>query len=170
MTDKMTPEQRHYCMSRIRSNDTKPEMTVRRFLWGHGYRYRLHKKSMPGTPDIVIRRLRVAIFINGCFWHGHTCRVSIPRTNAKFWHDKIERNKMRDLENGIKLRNAGWFVITIWECELKKSEREATLNRLLATLRALDPAHSSPPAKQHPYSYPTPEYYPAAAEPPASYE
>lgn len=170
MTDKMTPEQRHYCMSRIRGKDTKPEMIVRRFLWNNGYRYRLHRKTMPGKPDIVIRRLRVAIFINGCFWHGHDCRASQPQTNAEFWRAKIERNRARDLEVGIELRNAGWYVITIWECELKKANRDSTLQKLLATLRAIDPAHSSAPAKPADYTYPTPEYYPVAAELPPSYE
>ncbi len=170
MTDKMTPEQRHYCMSRIRGKDTKPEMIVRRFLWSHGYRYRLHRKTMPGKPDIVIRRLRVAIFINGCFWHGHDCRESRPQTNAEFWRAKIERNRARDLDVGIELRNAGWYVITIWECELKKSTRESTLQKLLATLRAIEPEQSTPPARPTDYTYPTPEYYPVAAEPPATYE
>lgn len=165
MTDRMTPEQRHYCMSRIRSNDTKPEMIVRRFLWSHGIRYRLHKKGLPGKPDIVIARLRTVIFINGCFWHGHDCRTHTPKTNTDFWTAKIERNRLRDLENGIKLRAAGYNVITIWECELSRTIRQQTLDRLLATLKAFEkvPAHKTP--KHIAYSYPGEEYTPEAAEP-----
>lgn len=154
-------------MSRIRSVDTKPEMIVRRFLWSHGFHYRLHKRGLPGTPDIVIARLHTVIFINGCFWHGHSCRNQRPKTNAEFWRRKIERNQQRDLENGIKLRNAGYNVITIWECELSRPLRDATLVRLLTTLRAFESAKSAPaPAA---YTYPGQEYTPDAAEPSESY-
>lgn len=165
MTDIMTPAQRHYCMSRIRSNDTKPEMIVRRFLWSHGIRYRLHRKGLPGKPDIVIMRLRTVIFINGCFWHGHDCREYRPKTNTDFWTSKIERNRRRDLDNGIKLRNAGYNVITIWECELSRSRRSDTLERLLATLKAFEKVPARKSQVPAVYSYPGEEYTPEVAEP-----
>lgn len=150
MTDKMTPEQRHRCMSRIRSRDTGPEMAVRRYLWSHGVRYRVCRRDLPGSPDIVIGRLRAVIFIHGCFWHGHECHGRSPRTNTDFWRAKIERNRERDFEVGVRLRQLGWHVITVWECELSRTRREATLRRLLATLQALEKVPKSP----SPYSYP----------------
>lgn len=98
MTDVLNPEQRHNCMSRIRSKDTKPEMLVRKYLFAHGFRYRVNVKSLPGTPDIVLKKYQTVIFINGCFWHGHEgCKYFIlPKTNVDFWSNKIEGNK-----NGI---------------------------------------------------------------------
>ena len=135
MTDKMTPEQRHRCMSHIRSRDTKPELLVRRWLWSHGYRYRLNVKSVPGKPDIVMRPYRTAIFVNGCFWHGHHVMADgrgekddvvvsskcckIPQSNRAFWVDKIRRNQERDQRNYDQLVANGWQVIVIWECQLK---------------------------------------------------
>ncbi len=140
MADKMTPEQRHKCMSHIRGKDTRPEMVVRRYLFAHGYRYRLHEMRLPGTPDIVMRRLHTVIMVNGCFWHGHEgCRYFVlPRTNADFWQAKIERNKARDAEQRTELRAKGWNVIQIWECELKPSVRQATLQRLTFTLSRIE--------------------------------
>ena len=101
MPDILTPAQRHRCMSHIRSKATKSEITVRKWLWAHGYRYRLNVKSVPGKPDIVMRRYRTAIFVNGCFWHGHEgCRQFVlPKTNTAFWQAKIDRNRERDQEN-----------------------------------------------------------------------
>lgn len=169
MTDRMTPQQRHHCMSRIRSTNTKPELVVRRFLWRNGWRYRLHRKGLPGKPDIVISRLKTVIFINGCFWHGHECNKRLPQTNADFWQRKIERNRQRDIENGIALRRLGWNVITIWECELHKAVRDATLERLLNTLRSFETS----PIKQvqQPYAFYNPDYdyNPVAAEPDSDY-
>ena len=140
MADKMTPEQRHKCMSHIRGKDTRPEMIVRRYLFAHGYRYRLHEMRLPGTPDIVMRRLHTVIMVNGCFWHGHEgCRYFVlPRTNSDFWRAKIERNKVRDAEQRTELRAKGWNVIQIWECELKPSVRQATLQRLTYTLSRIE--------------------------------
>ncbi|MBE6332286.1 MAG: DNA mismatch endonuclease Vsr [Bacteroidales bacterium] len=140
MADKMTPEQRHKCMSHIRGKDTRPEMIVRRYLFAHGYRYRLHEMRLPGTPDIVMRRLHTVIMVNGCFWHGHEgCRYFVlPRTNSDFWLAKIERNRARDAEQRTKLRAKGWNVIQIWECELKPSVRQATLQRLTYTLSRIE--------------------------------
>ena len=127
MTDKMTPEQRHRCMSRIHSKDTKPELKVRRWLWNHGYRYRLNVKGVPGKPDIVMRRYRTAVFVNGCFWHGHETCCKIPSTNREFWVNKIQRNQERDQENYRVLRENGWQVIVVWECQLKPAVIEQTM-------------------------------------------
>lgn len=138
MTDRISSEQRSKIMSRIRSRNTRPELIVRRFLWAHGYRYRLCVHKLPGRPDIVIRRLKVAIFVNGCFWHAHSAhKVSIPSSNVDYWTKKIETNKKRDFENGVKLRQMGWTVIVIWECELTKKRRAETLDKLAETLRLL---------------------------------
>ena len=125
--DKLTPEQRHVCMSHIRSRDTKPELKVRRWLWSHGYRYRLNVKSVPGKPDIVMRRYRTAIFVNGCFWHGHEGCCKIPKTNREFWVSKIERNKRRDERNYEVLQENGWHVIVVWECQLTAKRLEQTM-------------------------------------------
>lgn len=127
MTDKMTPEQRHRCMSHIRSRNTKPELKVRRWLWTHGYRYRLNVKSVPGKPDIVMRKYRTAIFVNGCFWHGHASCCKIPRSNREFWVNKIRRNQERDQENYRVLQENGWQVIVVWECQLTSKRLERTM-------------------------------------------
>lgn len=131
-------------MSRIRSKDTRPELIVRRFLWSHGYRYRLHRRGMPGHPDIVIGRLKVAIFVNGCFWHGHNCQRHFPETNKQFWTEKIYRNRNRDYSNHSELEGMGWLVIVLWECELTRKRRDLTLGRLLETLRLLEHPQSRP--------------------------
>lgn len=132
MTDKMTPQQRHRCMSNIKSVDTKPEMVVRRWIWKEGFRYRLHVKSLPGTPDIVIRKLKTVIFINGCFWHGHIegeC-YRPPKSNIEFWTTKIQRNCERDVRNYKALKSQGWNVLVVWECQLTKKRRQNTLMAL----------------------------------------
>ena len=133
MTDTLTPEQRHRCMSNIRGKDTKPEMIVRKYLFSKGLRYRIHVRSLPGNPDIVLPKYRTVIFINGCFWHGHEgCKYyRLPKSNVEFWEAKISRNKARDRENEIKLKELGWRVIRIWECEIRNvSSREKNLERL----------------------------------------
>ena len=130
MADKMTREQRHRCMSRIRGRDTKPELVVRRWLWHQGFRYRLYVKSLPGRPDIVMRKWRTAIFVNGCFWHGHECQKQRPATNARFWQEKIERNRERDARNQALLQAAGWHVLVVWECQLNAKRRQETLREL----------------------------------------
>ena len=132
MTDKMTPSQRHYCMSRIRSRNTKPELKVRQWLWRHGYRYRLNVKSVPGKPDIVMRKYRTAVFVNGCFWHGHEgCdKFKIPQTNREFWVNKIKRNQERDQQNYKVLHDNGWQVIVVWECQLTPKRIEETMLRV----------------------------------------
>ena len=162
MADKMTPEQRHRCMSRIRGRDTKPELVVRRWLWHQGFRYRLYVKSLPGRPDIVMRKWRTAIFVNGCFWHGHDCQKHAPATNAKFWQEKITRNRERDARNQALLQGAGWHVIVIWECQLSPKRRMKTLRDLdLALSRIVLERNTT-----HPRPYPTPseEPLPIAAE------
>lgn len=129
MPDKLNPQQRHYCMSRIRGKGTKPELLVRHWLWGHGYRYRLNVKSVPGKPDIVLRKYRTAIFVNGCFWHGHEgCSLySVPKSNTDFWIAKVQRNRERDQQEYKALHDAGWQVIVIWECQLKKTIIESAM-------------------------------------------
>ena len=144
-------------MAAIRSKDTKPEMIVRRGLWKRGFRYRLNHKRLPGHPDLVLRKYRTCIFVNGCFWHGHNVSLTpnpspkgegckeiensecckIPKTNREFWVAKIRRNKERDKEEQYKLAEMGWHCITVWECELKPSKREETLESLAYTLNKI---------------------------------
>ena len=124
-------------MSRIRSTDTKPECLVRKFLFSHGFRYRKHDKRYPGTPDIVLPKYRTLIFVHGCFWHMHdgcACFV-MPKSNQNYWRPKLERNKQRDLENISRLESDGWKVIVIWECQLKGSKKNCTLNNLIQLIR-----------------------------------
>lgn len=137
--DKLSHEQRHRNMAAIHSRNTKPEIMVRRFLFAHGFRYRLNHRRLPGHPDIVLRKYRTCIFVNGCFWHGHdACRTyHMPNTNAEFWRNKIERNKARDVAEQRQLAQMGWHCITIWECELKPSVRERTLQSLIYTLNSI---------------------------------
>ena len=139
MADRMTKEQRHRCMASIKGKDTKPEMLVRRYLHSRGYRYRVNVRRLPGTPDIVLRKYRTVIFINGCFWHGHEdCRYFVlPKSNTQYWLQKIERNKERDVEKRIQLRLLGWHTIIIWGCELKPKDRHTTLQALEQTLNKI---------------------------------
>jgi len=119
--DVMTPEQRHYNMSRIHSKDTKPEIIVRKWLWKNGYRYRLHRKDLPGKPDIVFVKYKTVIFVHGCFWHKHNCKYgSEPKTNKVFWDKKLGDNVKRDKKNEKELMKGGWRVLIIWECEIMK--------------------------------------------------
>lgn len=132
MADPLTPEQRHRCMSCIRAKDTKPEMLVRRYLHSRGFRYRLNVRRLPGTPDIVLRKYKTAIFIHGCFWHGHEgCRLYVPpKSNTHYWTEKISRNIERDTIACAKLHQLGWHTVVLWECQLKPRERENTLSHL----------------------------------------
>ena len=147
--DKLSKQQRHANMAAIRSKDTKPEMIVRRGLWKCGFRYRLNHKRLPGHPDLVLRKYRTCIFVNGCFWHGHGVILNIkdetlniensecckiPKTNREFWVAKIRRNKERDKEEQKKLAAMGWHCITVWECELTPKKREETLESIAFTL------------------------------------
>lgn len=127
--DKLTPEQRHRNMAAVHSTDTKPEIIVRRFLFAHGFRYRVNSCRLPGHPDIVLRKYRTCIFVNGCFWHGHDgCKYfRMPKSNTDFWETKINRNKKRDLKEQKQLAEMGWHSIIVWECGLKPKVREKTL-------------------------------------------
>lgn len=133
MPDRLTPSQRHHCMSRIRGKNTKPEIVVRKGLHARGFRFRLQDRKLPGKPDIVLPKYGVAIMVNGCFWHGHKgCRyASKPKSNVEFWETKIARNRHRDEVTAAHLEALDWTVITVWECELHKN---AGLNARLDAL------------------------------------
>lgn len=118
----MTDLVRRQTMRAVKSKDTAPEMTVRRLTHAMGYRYRLHRKDLPGKPDLVFPARRKIIFVNGCFWHGHECRrgARTPKANYNYWRAKIERNRLRDIKVRTALSDAGWDVLTIWECEIRE--------------------------------------------------
>ncbi len=120
-------KKRSAVMAKIKSKDTRPEWIVRRYLFSRGYRYRKNVKGLPGTPDIVMRKYGIVIFIHGCFWHGHEADGHLPHSNVDFWRTKIERNKQRDARNKEALKRMGWRVMTIWECQLKPAVRQQTL-------------------------------------------
>jgi len=161
---------RHENMAAIRSRDTKPEWMVRRWLWHNGFRYRLNDRRLPGHPDLVLRKYRTCVFVNGCFWHGHlltekpsssvpmggsnggltmelvsSACCKIPHTNRDFWVRKIVRNRERDHEVLLRLKAMGWHTITVWECELKPKQREQTLTALVNTLREIRLRECQPP-------------------------
>ena len=161
-TDLKQQARRSANMAAIRSKDTKPEMIVRKGLWRMRFRYRLNSPRLPGHPDLVLRKYRTCIFVNGCFWHGHGVTLpqgnswtsqaaepsgeerivnsvccKIPKTNRAFWVAKIRRNQERDLEEQRRLAEMGWHCITVWECELKPSKREQTLKSLAYTLNKI---------------------------------
>lgn len=130
--DVHSKEIRSFNMSRIRGKNTKPEEVVAKYLFSQGFRYRRNVRNLPGTPDIVMKKYKTVIFINGCFWHAHEgCKYFVlPDNNKKFWEEKLFRNRERDFEKKIQLEKLGWKVITIWECELKKDKIEETLENL----------------------------------------
>ncbi|MBU8882315.1 very short patch repair endonuclease [Kaistella sp. DKR-2] len=132
MADRHTEEQRSYNMSRIKGANTKPEILLRKRLFAEGFRYRINDKKLPGKPDIVLKKYRTVIFVNGCFWHGHqNCKYFvIPNTRTEFWMNKINGNIDRDLKNEEALIKLGWKVITVWECDLKKTMLEDTVQRI----------------------------------------
>ena len=158
-------------MAAIRGKDTKPEMIVRKGLWSRGFRYRLNSPKLPGHPDLVLRKYRTCIFVNGCFWHGHHVEVKsekgevkgekgeltssecckIPNTNREFWVAKIRRNKERDKDEQRKLAEMGWHCITVWECELKPSKREETLDSIAFTLNHIWMQDHQVVAKPYPH-------------------
>jgi DNA mismatch endonuclease (patch repair protein) len=121
MTDIVTPEVRSRMMSRIRGRDTGPEKIVRSLLFRSGFRFRLHRRDLPGRPDIVLPKYRAVIFINGCFWHAHArcAYATSPSSNRKFWETKLAVNQERDRRNIGKLRQAGWRVLVVWECTVR---------------------------------------------------
>lgn len=114
-------------MARIKSSDTKPELIVRKYLYSRGYRYRKNVKRLPGSPDIVLKKYGIVIFIHGCFWHGHDTHFHMPKSNVEFWEQKIRRNIQRDEENREQLKRMGWNVLTVWECQLKPATKKQTL-------------------------------------------
>lgn len=132
--DRLSPERRSWLMSRIRGEHTKPEVAVRALLHRMGYRFRLHRRDLPGTPDIVLPRYSAAIFVNGCFWHGHYCkRTKMPKSRTDYWADKIAVNRRRDRRQRRQLSSLGWKTIVVWECELKRPEELANrLQKLLS--------------------------------------
>jgi len=136
MFGKQSPQALHLRMSSVRSKGTKLELIVRKWLWAHGYRYRLNVKSVPGKPDIVLRKYRTAIFVNGCFWHGHEgCKLFVlPKSNVDFWKDKIEHNRARDQRNYDILTHSGWQVIVLWQCKLSKQALETTMQSVAVAL------------------------------------
>ncbi len=149
-------------MAAIKGKDTKPEMIVRKYLFSRGLRYRLHNRRLPGSPDIVLRKYRTVVFIDGCFWHGHEgCRhFKMPKSNVEFWEAKITRNIARDRAATAALEQAGWQVIRIWECAVKtKASRDEALCDLYD--RITRPLATLP--------YPAEEQPPMAAEPEAPY-
>lgn len=178
--DRLTPQQRSKNMAAIRNKHTMPEMIVRRGLWKRGFRYRLNYKRLPGHPDLVLRKYRTCIFVNGCFWHGHKVTESpvqvsgfeiqgsecckIPSTNREFWVNKIRRNKERDKEEQKQLAVMGWHCITVWECQLKPSRREETLESIAFTLNHIWLQDHSITNKQYPRQEEENVQMPMAAE------
>ena len=138
MAGVMTPDQRRRCMSRIRAKETKPEIAARKWLYIHGIRYRKNDRQLPGTPDIVIPNGRIAVFVNGCFWHGHEgCRYFvIPKTRTEWWARKISATRERDRNKEAELEGMQWTVITIWECELEQAF-DSTMESLLSTIMSI---------------------------------
>lgn len=134
MSDVFDPAKRSAVMARVRSKDTKPEKTLRRLLTGLGARYRLHRKDLPGSPDLVMPGRRLAFFVHGCFWHGHDCArgARVPKANRDYWLAKVARNKARDAAAQAALAQAGWRVETLWECQMK--DEAALTARLEKTL------------------------------------
>ena len=135
--DVLTPEQRSRNMAAIKGKDTKPEMIVRKYLFSRGLRYRVNNRKLPGSPDIVLKKYKTVVFVDGCFWHRHEgCKYfRLPKSNVDFWRPKIAMNIARDYANNVYLKLVGWRVIRIWECEIKtKAKRESTLQHLYANI------------------------------------
>lgn len=173
MVDVMTPEQRSRCMAAIKGKDTKPEMIVRKYLFSRGLRYRVNNRKLPGSPDIVLKKFKTVVFIDGCFWHGHEgCKYfRVPKSNVDFWRHKIAMNIARDYVNGVDLRLAGWRVIRVWECDIRtRAKRDETLRRLYDEIVAPGKGRDAVVAERdrNNYEY-SPDASPIAAEPCASY-
>ena len=136
MTDIHSKETRSFNMSRIRSKNTKPEMLVRKFLFSKGFRYRLHDKKLPGSPDIILPKYKTVIYVHGCFWHGHQgCKYFvIPKTRTEWWLNKINRNRDNDKTAAAKIQDLGWKSIEIWECQLKGNNLTPSLEELASEL------------------------------------
>jgi DNA mismatch endonuclease (patch repair protein) len=139
MTDVFSKEKRSFVMSRIRSTNTQPELLVRSYLHRNGYRFGLYNKSLPGKPDIVLNKYRTIIQVRGCFWHGHKCHVShTPKSKKAYWNKKFIDNKARDKKNDRKLRDQGWSVFVIWECQCRNKKKFTNaINRVITHLQSL---------------------------------
>lgn len=137
MADRHTPEQRSYNMSKIKGTNTKPEILLRKRLFAEGLRYRINDKKLPGKPDVVLKKYKTVIFVNGCFWHGHqNCKYFvIPKTRTEFWTNKINGNTTRDLKHENTLLKMGWNVITVWECDLKRNKLNDTVTKIINQLK-----------------------------------
>lgn len=130
--DRLTKKERSLLMAKIRSKNTKPEIAIRTLLYSTGYRYRLHAGGLPGRPDIVFKGRKKLVFVNGCFWHQHTCdSYKTPKTRTAFWEEKLERNRARDRKNLRKLRRDKWEVLVVWQCEIKVKSAEKLKNKLV---------------------------------------
>lgn len=127
MVDVFSPEERSAIMRKVKGKDTKPELVIRSLLHRLGYRFRLHRKDLPGKPDIVLPKFKKVIFVHGCFWHGHKgCKnANRPKSNVSYWNKKIDRNMQRDKTNQSKLKDMGWDSLTIWECEIRDADKLA---------------------------------------------
>ena len=138
--DNLTREQRRYTMAAVRSNNTGPERIVRSQVHRLGYRFRLYKKQLPGKPDLVLPRYALAIFVHGCFWHGHRCGANrrTPRTNADYWARKIEGNKRRDKRNTKNLKKLGYRILVVWECQIKRPDFVVRLREHLERVKLAD--------------------------------
>lgn len=132
--DIFSPAQRSWIMRQVQSQNTKPELLVRSLAHRLGYRFRLYRRDLPGTPDLVFPARAKVIFVHGCFWHGHSCRrgARLPKTNAEYWQNKIRRNKKRDQQHRHALRQLGWSALVLWECQLRDQQKlAAKLSRFL---------------------------------------
>lgn len=136
MADTHSKEVRSMNMSHIRSTNSKPEERVRKYLFSKGFRYRKNVRSLPGCPDIVLPKYKTVIFVNGCFWHKHNCgRFVMPASNTEYWEKKINGNVERDSRNNELLKNLGWNVLVIWECQLKKKVAVENLEKLIVQIK-----------------------------------
>ena len=135
--DNRSKEARSRNMSNIPSKNTKPEETVRKYLFAHGLRYRKNVSKLPGKPDIVLPKYKTVVFVNGCFWHGHEgCKYFVPpKTNTEFWYAKFQYNQERDARNYQKLRDLGWRILIVWECEIRHGDSKNALEKLIEDIR-----------------------------------